>query len=151
MRVTVTRGPVNDVPVGRDDTRTIDEDERTTVDFAPLVSDEETADPGLGYDVRIAPADAAKGTLSGTGATRTFTPSADFHGTVELLYAVTDRGDPDLCGVPSLLTCAAAKTSEQKKVTITVKPVNDAAVARNDAGTTPEDTPLSLAIELAHR
>ncbi len=64
-----------------------------------------------------------------------YTPAADFNGIDTFAYkAVATYGPSD----PTVDTNVAT-------VTITVTPVNDAPVARADAFTTPEDTPLSLA------
>ena len=137
--VTVTVGPTNDDPVAVDDSENMDEDDDPIqVDFAALVSDAETADQHLSYDIDIAPADAGNGTLSGSGSTRTFAPTPDFNGVVTILYTVTDRGAPDDCGAPDPDACAEPKTSAQRQVTVTVEPVNDALTARDDVASTGE-------------
>jgi hypothetical protein len=48
---------------------------------------------------------------------------------VEIIYTVTDRGDPDGCGTPDD-ECDAPETSTQGKVTINVTPVNDRPTVR---------------------
>src|SRR5207248_10541364 len=51
-----------------------------------------------------------KGSLSGTGSTRTYTRNNGTSGTDTLTYKVTDRGDPDNCtGFPSA-TCDGTRT-----------------------------------------
>ena len=62
--------------------------------LAALVSDAETADADLTYVIDSGPS-AAQGVLSGTGASRSFAPAADFNGLVNITYHVVDRGDPD--------------------------------------------------------
>jgi hypothetical protein len=121
---TITVTLVNSKPTANDGTEEMDEDGAPiTIDFGALVSDVETSDANLIYNV--ADPDPAEGGLSGTGSTRSFDSAVDFNGTVDITYTVTDRGDPDDCtGAPSD-TCAAAKTSDQKTVTVTVHAVND--------------------------
>src|ERR671910_3165161 len=122
--VSMLVNPVNDTPVATDETRTMSEDGGPlSIDFGALVSDGETSDANLTYN--ITNPDPAKGSLSGTGPTRTFTPAADFNGTVKIDYSPTDRGDPDECSAANP-PCAAAKLSARKTVTVTVDAVNDA-------------------------
>src|SRR5215204_4349381 len=122
--VSMLVSPVNDTPVATDETRTMSEDGGPlSIDFGALVSDGETSDANLTYN--ITNPDPAKGSLSGTGPTRTFTPAANFNGTVNIDYTPTDRGDPDKCSAANP-PCAAAKISAQKTVTVTVDAVNDA-------------------------
>lgn len=138
--VNVTVSPVNSRPDASNSADSMDEDAAPiTIDFASLVSDKETSDANLTYDIGSVPA--AQGTLAGTGSTRAFDSADNFNGTVEISYTVTDRGDPDGCSAPA--PCDAPKTSEQKKVTVTVNPINDAPVAVNDSATTDEDTPAT--------
>jgi Ca2+-binding RTX toxin-like protein len=122
--LTITVSSVNDAPVATDGTESMDEDAAPiSIDFGALVSDVETSDANLTYNITTPPA--AKGTLSGSGSTRTFDSADDFNGTVEIPYTVTDRGDPDNCGQPST-SCDAPETSATETVTITVNAVNDA-------------------------
>jgi Bacterial Ig domain/Bacterial cadherin-like domain len=124
--VPITVNPVNDEPLANNDTKTMNEDGAPlSIDFGALVSDVETSDANLTYNIG---SPNPSGSLSGTGSTRNFTPAANFNGTVNINYTVTDRGDPDNCGPASPAFCTAAKTSAQKTVTITVNPVNDAPV-----------------------
>jgi hypothetical protein len=132
--VNVTVNPVNDTPVANDDTTTYtmaEDSNAITIDFGALVSDLETSsDANLTYNITAPPE--AQGSVSGTGSTRTFDSADDFNGTVDILYTVTDRGDPNNC---SASPCNGPKTSAQKKVTVTVSPVNDAPVADDDSTT----------------
>jgi hypothetical protein len=116
--------PVNDTPVATDETKTMSEDGGPlSIDFGALLSDVETSDANLTYN--ITNPDPAKGSLSGAGSTRNFTPAANFDGTVNIDYTPTDRGDPDKCSAANP-PCAAAKISAQKTVSVTVDAVNDA-------------------------
>jgi predicted outer membrane repeat protein len=123
--LTITVSSVNDAPVATDGTASMDEDAAPiSIDFGALVSDVETSDAqDLTYNITAPPA--AKGTLSGSGSTRTFDSADDFNGTVEIPYTVTDRGDPDNCGQPST-SCDAPETSATGTLTITVNAVDDA-------------------------
>jgi DNA/RNA endonuclease G (NUC1) len=71
----------------------------------------------------------AHGTLSGTGATRTYTPAADYHGPDSFTFSVSD----------------GTHTSNTSTVTVGVSEVNDAPEATGDLQTTQEDTPLVFA------
>ena len=116
--------PVNDTPVATDETKTMSEDgDPLSIDFGALLSDVETSDANLTYD--IADPDPAKGSLGGEGSTRNFTPATDFNGTVNIDYTLADRGDPDNCKAANP-PCAAAKISARNTLTVTVDAVNDA-------------------------
>ena len=81
---------------------------------------------------------------TGASAPLTYTPDANFNGSDSFTVEVTDRGDPDDCGVLSLVCDAAA--SDQETVLVTVNPVNDAPVAVDDAATT--DQGVALAVDV---
>jgi hypothetical protein len=116
--------PVNDTPVATDETKTMSEDgDPLSIDFGALLSDVETSDANLTYD--IADPDPAKGSLGGEGSTRNFTPATDFNGTVNIDYTLADRGDPDNCKAANP-PCAAAEISARNTLTVTVDAVNDA-------------------------
>src|SRR5215203_4940602 len=122
--VSMLVNPVNDTPVATSETMTMSEDgDPLSIDFGDLVSDGETSDGNLTYD--ITNPDPAKGSLGGEGSTRNFTPAANFNGTVNIDYTPADRGDPDKCRAANP-PCAAAKISAQKSVTVKVDAVNDA-------------------------
>ena len=117
--------PLNDTPVSTDETKTMSEDGGPlSIDFGALLSDVETSDANLTYNITDPP-DPAKGSLGGEGSTRTFTPAANFNGTVDIGYTLADRGDPDNCSGANP-PCAAAEISAQKSVSVTVEAVNDA-------------------------
>lgn len=122
--VTVTIGvdPVNDTPQASDGTMRLDEDSPANADLGALVSDVETADADLTYEIVSGP---AHGALTTTGATPTYAPDLNYNGPDSFTYRVVDRGDPDNCGAPGA-GCDAPKTSDTKTVSITVDPVNDA-------------------------
>jgi endonuclease G, mitochondrial len=73
----------------------------------------------------------AHGTLSGSGATRTYTPAPDYFGNDSFTFRVAD----------------GSRVSNTATVSITVHDVNDAPVASHDARNTNEDTPLQFAAD----
>jgi hypothetical protein len=141
--VNITVNPLNDTPQVADDTTTYtmaEDANAITIDFGALVSDLETSNANLTYDVSLASADEGKGTLGsvvGDPTKRTFDSAENFNGTVTINYMVKDRGDPDTCG-PAGPSCAAAK-SASGTVTITVTSVNDPPSANAQSLTTNED------------
>ncbi|NDW21980.1 Ig-like domain-containing protein, partial [Alteromonas hispanica] len=115
--VTITVSNVNDAPVAQDQSVTTPEDTAKTITLTGSDADNDT----LSYVVVTQP---SNGTLSGSGATRTYTPNADFTGTDTFMYKVND----------------GSEDSATATVTITVSDVNDAPVAQDQSVTTPEDT-----------
>jgi hypothetical protein len=128
--VSISVAPVNDAPAAADATASTDEDTPTPIDLGALVSDSETADANLTYEIVGGP---THGQLTGSAASRTYTPSPDYNGPDSFTYRVTDRGDPDNCGTPAP-ACAAPLTSRTATVSITVSAVNDAPVNTLPAG-----------------
>ena len=123
--VTVTVTDENSPPVAEDDAAATDED--TPVTVAVLDND---SDPD-GDALTVAGASgAASGTVTTDGTTVTYTPEADFNGTDTFTYTVSDGNGGDATAT----------------VTVTVAPVNDAPIARDDAATTPEATPVTVAV-----
>jgi hypothetical protein len=121
--VNITVRPVNDVPVAADQSVATDED--TPLPIVLTATDVE-ADP-LTFAVVTGP---AHGTLTGTGANVTYAPAADYHGPDRFTFKAND-GQAD---------------SNTATVTITVRPVNDAPVAHDQAVATDEDTPLPVVL-----
>jgi hypothetical protein len=136
--VSITVNPVNDTPAAPDASRTTDEDVPLAVDLAALAADVETADADLTFSVT----QPAHGTVTGTGGSRTYTPTADFNGTDSFTYQVTDRGDPDNCGAPG--PACDDTSSATGTITVTVDAVNDAPVNTVPASVRAEDTPVAL-------
>lgn len=71
----------------------------------------------------------AHGSLTGTGANRTYTPAPNYNGTDSFTYTVTQDG----------------KTSPAATISLNVSEVNDAVSAVDDNRSTDEDTPLNFA------
>ncbi|MGE0111444.1 tandem-95 repeat protein, partial [Aquabacterium sp.] len=125
--VTVTVTPVNDAPVANNDGLSAIEDTAVTYTAAQLVGNDTDIDS---TNLSIASVTAGSGgsvVLNADG-TVTFTPNANFNGTADFTYTVTD----------------GALTSVPATVTVAVSPVNDAPVAVADSATTAEDTPVII-------
>jgi hypothetical protein len=133
--VAITVSPVNDAPAAGAGSAGVSEDTASAIDLSAFASDVETSSGNLTYTVVGNP---AHGTLSGSGTSRTYTPNANYNGPDSFTYTVTDRGDPDNCGVPGP-SCTAATTSGTGTVSITVNPVNDQPTANDGTLNTNED------------
>jgi len=123
--VRVNVGPTDDPPVATDDTGTVFEDGVTTID---VVANDRDPDGNLDPTTVVVVAPPAHGTYSVdpvTGAI-TYAPDENYSGIDTLTYQVCDTDGE----------CDTAV------VTITVLPVDDAPVARDDSASTPEDTPV---------
>ena len=124
--VTISVSSVNDAPVAANQSVTTAEDTAAAITLGATDVDE---DP-LTFTIVSGP---AHGTLSGTGAARTYTPAADFNGSDSFTFKANDD----------------SVDSNVATVTITVTAVSDAPVADNQSVTTAEDT--AAAITLAAR
>jgi methionine-rich copper-binding protein CopC len=111
--VSITVNPVNDTPTAN--AQSVSTNEDTPLGITLAGSDTETASGSLVFNVTVQP---THGTLTGTGANRTYTPNADYNGPDSFKFTVTDTGDG---ASPPL-------TSSEATVTITVNGVNDAPV-----------------------
>jgi CSLREA domain-containing protein len=122
--VTVTVTPVNDLPVAADDSASTAEDAAVAVDVLTNDSDVD-GDPLTVESVT----QGSHGLVATDGATVTYTPDVDWHGTDTFSYTVTDGTATDI-----------------GTVTVTVTPVNDPPAVVDDAITTVEDTPVTLSV-----
>ena len=119
--VTVTVAPVNDPPIARPDTATVNEDTPLTLD--PRLND---SDPE-GDPLTVTNAVAANGrVVINPNGTITYTPNANFNGTDTITYTVSD-------GKGGFTTST---------VTVTVVPVNDPPIAIADAATTNQNVAI---------
>ena len=121
--VSITVNPVNDPPVASPNTAMLAEDSFALV---PLPATDVDGD-SLTYSIVDQP---AHGALSGSGASRTYTPDPNFNGPDSFTFKAND-GSAD---------------SNTATVSLTVLPVNDAPVAVNDAATVDEDGAVSVAV-----
>ena len=124
--VTLTVNPVNDAPVATDDAATADEDSPVTI----AVLDNDTDVDGDALTVTALTQGTNGSVVLETDHTVTYTPNADFNGTDSFTYQASD----------------GTAQSTAVTVTLTVNPVNDAPVATDDAATTDEDSPVTIAV-----
>lgn len=115
--------PINDTPTADDVAVTTNED--TMVGITLAGNDAETT--SLTYTIVTPP---SHGTLTGTGKTRTYSPSLDWNGTDTFTYSASD----------GLLTSNIAT------VAITVNAVEDAPRATSQTVTTPEETAVNITL-----
>jgi len=119
--------PVNDAPVAKADAFTVDEDGVLAEAEGVLANDLDAEGDPLTVELV---SDVAHGILSlGADGTFTYTPDADFHGEDRFTYRVSD----------------GAATSNPAAVTITVKGINDAPVAKDDGFDMNQGESLELA------
>ncbi|MDC0709579.1 Ig-like domain-containing protein [Stigmatella sp. ncwal1] len=120
--VTVRVVAQNNPPVARNDSFTVAEDSGATV-LNVLAND--TAAPDVGEVLSVtAVTQPANGTVTFTAANASYTPPANYNGTVTFTYTISDGNGG---------TATAT-------VTVTVTPVNDPPVAEDDAYTVLEDS-----------
>ena len=120
--VTIEVSAVNDPPVADDDAAETNEDSAVVVDV--LTGD---VDPDGDPLTVTAVSDPAGGSLTiNPDGTVTYVPDTDFNGTDSFDYTVCDDGTPVECDTAT--------------VVVTVNPVNDPPVARDDADSTDEDS-----------
>ncbi|MGZ8810217.1 MAG: Ig-like domain-containing protein, partial [Thermoanaerobaculia bacterium] len=126
--VSITVTPVNDPPIAVKDSYSTIEDTPIAIAAPGVLSNDTDIDGGALTVVLVAPPSNGTAGLNPDGSF-TYTPNANFTGTDTFTYTAND-GTVD---------------SNIATVTITINPVNDPPVAINDAYTTAEDTPLTLA------
>jgi ELWxxDGT repeat protein len=124
--VTVTVGDVNTPPVAADDAATTDEDAAVTI-FVLANDSDDDPDPLL-VEIVGAPANGTAA-VNGDGSI-TYTPAAHFNGADAITYRITD----------------SAGQTAQATVAITVAPVDDVPVARDDVFFTFEDLGFNGAV-----
>ncbi len=124
VTVSITVTPVNDVPAGSGDTRSTSED--TPVNGS--VTGTDTDGDQLTFSTSMQPNHGSV-TVNPNG-TYTYTPNPDYNGPDSFIILVSD-------GKGGTVTV---------NVEITVTPVNDAPTGTGDNKTTPEDTPVSGAV-----
>jgi hypothetical protein len=115
--------PVNDAPTVVNQSRGTDEDTPLAITF--VASDVDSS--SFTFEIVSGP---SNGTLSGSGATRTYTPNLNFVGSDSFTFRAND----------------GSANSNTATVTITVGGQNDAPVAVDDTASTSEDVPLSIQV-----
>ena len=119
----VTVALPNAPPVAQDQTVSVVEDTPTAIN---LVASDPDSDP-LTYIIGNAP---THGTLSGSGSSVTYTPTANYNGSDSFTFKVSD----------------GIFTSNTATITINVTPVNDPPVANSQSVTTLEDTSVGITL-----
>lgn len=121
---TTTTAPPASPPTAADDVGSGNEDTTILIDVLANDSDPDGDTFSItGFDA----SSAAGGSVSCGGASCSYTPPADFNGTDLFSYTITD---------------STARTATAT-VTVSVTPVNDGPVARDDAASTSQDTALA--------
>lgn len=121
--ISINVNPVNDAPVASGQSVSTSEDAPRAV----TLSATDLEGDALTYVVVNGP---AHGTLSGTGAARTYTPAANYNGPDGFTFKAND----------------GAADSEAVSVSISVAPVNDAPVAVGDTATTVKNVAVSISV-----
>lgn len=119
--------PVNDLPIGRPDAYTIDEDEVKILNV--LENDDDIEDGKDKLKIIAVSATVNGGKVENLGGQLKYTPKANFNGTDSFTYTISDTNNGH---------------AENISVTITIKSVNDAPTANNDSATTDEDIPVTI-------
>jgi len=131
-QVIITVNPINDLPIAVNDTTSTSED--IPVDLMLSANDTDVdGNIDLSSVILINLPPTLQGTVINNGdGSITFQPASDFIGTVDPFdYQICDTGG----------ACDTAT------VYIDVTPVNDAPIATLDSETTPEDTPIQVAVQ----
>ncbi|MFC2105368.1 tandem-95 repeat protein [Candidatus Bipolaricaulota bacterium] len=127
--VTITVGPVNDMPTANDDTVLTNED--TSISIKVTLNDNDpdgTIDPAT-ILIDHAP---VSGTVQVAGdGSITYSPNADFKGIDQFTYTVKDN---------------KGATSNVAMVIVTVIEVNDPPIAKDDVATTKSGMPVNIAV-----
>jgi hypothetical protein len=127
--VSFTIASVNDAPVAVDDVRTSPEDAAFAIAGSALATNDTDVD---GDSLAVGSAtNATNGTVSISGSTVTFTPTANYNGPASFDYTISD-----------------GTASDSGTVNLTITAVNDAPEAFDDAVTTAEDVPVGIRVFL---
>lgn len=119
----IGNGTCGVAPVASDGAVVTDEDTPVAILLAGSDADRDIAH----YEIVTAP---SRGTLSGAAPNLTYTPDANVHGSDELTFRVVD----------------SYGQGSAAKISITIRPVNDAPVAGAQSVTTAEDVPLTITL-----
>lgn len=121
--VSITVTPVNDAPVAATRIHTTQEDAPVSIVLGATDKDGDS----LTYTLLSQP---AKGTLTGTAPNLTYTPAANFNGSVSFTFKAND-GKAD---------------SNTSAITISVSPVNDAPIVTGRSVSTTEGLPVAITL-----
>jgi gliding motility-associated-like protein len=126
----ITINPVNDPPVVDHETHIINEDNTASGD---LTNAGDTDPEGTTLTANTTPLSGpAHGTITvNANGTYTYTPTANYNGTDQVVISICDAGLP----LPALCV--------NDTIYITINPVNDPPVVDNETDNTPQNTPVS--------
>ena len=127
--VSLTITPANDAPVATADTYTVNEDLILTVPANGVLTNDTDSD-GDAITAALVTSTTNGTVVLNLNGSFTYTPNGNFNGTDAFTYVAND----------------GTVNSSTVTVTITVNQVNDAPISSNDAVTTLEDTPVTIAI-----
>ena len=126
-KVTVTVTPASDRPTATDDTKVTAEDTPISIPGAELTANDRDPDGDVLVTTAVSQASDRGGAVTLAGDIVTYTPPPNFSGVDGFTYTISD-----------------GNSSTTGTVAITVKPVNDAPIAVDDAEKTAEDTQLTI-------
>ena len=115
--VNITVNAVNDVPVA--DSQSVTTNSNTHVSITLSGNDLETTAANLIFQVSASP---AHGTLSGSGASLSYTPNADFAGSDSFKFTVRDTGDDSAAPATSAEATVSITVNDTVRPTITAPP-----------------------------
>jgi len=134
--ITINVTPVNDAPVANGDNASTNEETAVTFNVTNNDTDIDGSINVATVDLDVAAANIQTTKTTGAGVWSvntsgdvTFTPAVNFSGSATLPYTVNDD---------------AGATSNQATISVTVADQNDAPVANNDSGSTPEETAVTI-------
>ncbi len=116
--------PPSQPPTANSQSVSVNEDGSVAI---TLTGSDPEGDP-LTFSVQSAP---TNGTLSGSGANRTYTPNANYNGSDSFTFVAND----------------GSSNSSPATVSITVDPVNDAPTAQNVSASTAQDTAVAVTLD----
>ena len=125
--VEITVDAVNDILIANSDTVTTDEDTPLTILASDLFANDVNDDIEKSLNISQITNLVNGSTIINSNGNIEFAPNANFHGTANFDYTVTDGTD-----------------IETASVEIVVNSVNDILIVNNDVATTDEDTPLTI-------
>lgn len=132
--VVIAVASVNDPPVAGDDTATTLEDSAATILASDLLLNDTDIDGDTLVVTAVTPTANTHGTVALASGVVTYTPAANFNGTADFTYTVSDGQGGTATGT----------------VTVTVTAVDDAPVAVNDTASVTEDDPATAIAVLAN-
>jgi Ca2+-binding RTX toxin-like protein/subtilisin-like proprotein convertase family protein len=133
--INLTVKPVNDIAVAGNDSFLTDEDKSITIKLSDLLANDSDVEDGatiksLTMD-KFVFNNPSKGVIvkDAVNGTITYTPNKNYNGADSLTYQIKDSG---------------GALSNVASINLSVKPVNDIAVAGNDSFVTDEDKPITI-------